>query len=223
MQGTNSGWFINPDTLNTFVDTEVRQTDRQIRLIRWAGRGTDRARERGRAEPSCLCVYLQAMSKSLRVLTELLKYSWPSSSCQDYSPYLWNGTCAITIASEWAFQRISMRRSPNPWRGRNRLVMTSLPGSHEVLDRQTGAIHQHIGYTLAWETAMHGGRHSQCSVLACVCASACRQACGVHQSGCVPLRHTPVQHSAEQDSAGQQCTGECLRRLVHVSGLFVPC
>ncbi len=115
---------------------------------------------------------MQAMSKSLRILTELVKYSWPSTICEDISPYLWNGTCAITIATDPTSFQLASRRQPNPWRGRNRLVMTSLPGSHEVLDRQTGAIHQHIGYTLAWETAMHGGRHSRCSVSTSVCLRA---------------------------------------------------
>lgn len=80
------------------------------------------------------------MAKALRLLTELVKYSWPTETCQEINPYLWNGTCAITIAPDMAFQQIGRRRPPNPWRGRDRIRMVLPPGSHQVLDRKTGAI-----------------------------------------------------------------------------------
>ncbi len=81
---------------------------------------------------------LQAMTKALHILSELLRYSWPSSTCYDISPDLWAGRCAMTISSDATFKQIGMRRAPNPWRGRGRIMMAPVPGSHEVLDRRTG-------------------------------------------------------------------------------------
>ncbi len=158
LQGTSSGWIMDPDTLQPLATGPVSvspvgrassvspPTPCLPRLHARPSPGGGEAKRAAAATCTALCVRaLQALVRSLEILRNLTSYAAQGVDCETFYTAFILGQCAIALTTD-DIPRLAMRWNSIPGVPMRRpfslsdMVVAPLPGSSVVLDRASGAL-----------------------------------------------------------------------------------